>query len=145
MLIDLLRCGRRRRGFGTLPEAVVSVFLFSVLMVLLLTIFTHVIGWNREILLAVEADTKMDTFIQSLTMDVKSSLRLGYDPTLDALTMESTAGTVNYSLIAGTIYRNESPFIDGVVFFQHALTDTEIVNLYVLFDDGQKIALQLHR
>lgn len=138
----------RRKGMTSILEASVSVALFAILLVMLMTVLAHMNTWSATSIKATQTEQDIDYFMNMIVGDVKSSvsaeaitggLQLLNDDELIIYTIEDD------SRRSGVLYRNSEFAIDGIVSYLFDTSDDAVVKVLFEFKDGQKIDLAIRR
>ena len=139
---------KRRKGMTSVLETVISVALFSMLLVMLMTVMAHINAWSNASVQAAQTERDLDYLMTAFVADIKSADVI--TSTGDSLQLAREEDAVLWSVsepVAGkrTLYRNDDNVIDGITYYQFNADTRELVMINLQFSDGQELNLTVRR
>ena len=134
---------RRRLGITNLIEVVVSISLFSILLILLITIMSKSLEWTSNVNKAYDLDVNTNYLIDSFLTDVKSSKR--FTILDDNIILFNDSDRIDYKIIdddGKSLYRNNELIFDNIDTYSFASNGNNIY-MCVVLSDGNRVDINV--
>lgn len=138
MLLD-----RKRKGMTNLIEVIFCIILFALILALLISIIAFSNRWTVNAQKSMQTQLDTEFLIESIQSDIKSAENVNAEGT--EILIESAFELITYKLRGDTLYRNSEIVVSGIESAMFVPDEGDIIEIYIRFQDGSLIDVNMHR